>query len=220
MTAAIVTGASGALGSVLVRTLRDAGYAVAGIYHSNPPAGLGGEQADVTRAADVQAAVTRILTRHDKVGALINVAGGFAGGQAVQETDEVTWDHMMALNLKSAYLWSKAVLPHMLAAGNGRIVNVSSRAAVQAPPKLSAYNVSKLGVISLTETLAAELRGTGVTANVILPSVIDTQANRASMPATSAPMVGPEAIAAVVLDLLSDRWGIVSGASIPVYGDA
>ena len=109
----------------------------------------------------------------------------------------------------------------MLAGGFGRLVNVSSRTAVQPVAGLSAYGVSKAGVITLTETLAAELRGTNVTANAILPSVIDTPSNRAAMPnADHAKWVKPEQIAAVILDVISDRWGIVSGAGIPVYGEA
>ncbi len=221
---AIVTGVTGGLGPAVAHALRGAGYHVAGIHRGKTGGQLDSvhlEQADVTHEGEVQAAVGRIMQRFGRIDALVNVAGGFAGGSPVHETDEATWDHMMNLNLKSAFLWCKAVLPHMLAADFGRIVNVSSRTALRVAAGLSAYSVSKAGIITLTETLAAELRGRNVTANVILPSVIDTPANRSAMPnADPSKWVRPEAIAALIVDLLSDRWGVVSGAAIPAYGGA
>lgn len=218
---AIVTGATGGLGPAVTQALKTAGFHVVAIHRGQPPEGLDAEQADVTDEAQVQAAVERIVKRLGRLDALVNVAGGFAGGQPVHETDEATWDHMLNLNLKSTFLWCKAVLPRMLAADYGRIVNISSRSAVQPAATLSAYNVSKAGVVTLTETLAAELRGHNVTANVVLPSVIDTPSNRAAMPkADHAKWVKPEQLAAIIADLVSDRWAPVSGAVIPVYGDA
>jgi NAD(P)-dependent dehydrogenase (short-subunit alcohol dehydrogenase family) len=209
---AVVTGVTGGLGPAVKQALEQAGYTVAGISR---------READVTREAEVNAAIERIVQQHGHIDALINVAGGFAGGQPVHETDVSLWDRMLALNLTSAFLCCRAVIPHMLAVGHGRIVNVSSRTALQPAAGLSAYNVSKAGVISLTDTLAAELRGTDVTANAVLPSVIDTPSNRAAMPnADFSQWVKPEQIAAVIIDLVSDRWGIVSGARIPVYGSA
>lgn len=209
---AIVTGIRGGLGEAVGRALTEAGFQVAGMSR---------READLTDESQVQAAVSGIAERFGRIDVLVNVAGGFAGGKPVQETDEATWDQMLALNLKATFLVCKAVLPHMLAANFGRIVNVSSRTAVQPSAGLSAYNVSKAGVVTLTETLAAELRGRDVTANVILPSVIDTPANRATMPkANHDAWVRPEAIAAIVVDLASDRWSVVSGAVIPVYGGA
>jgi NAD(P)-dependent dehydrogenase (short-subunit alcohol dehydrogenase family) len=209
---AVVTGVTGGLGPAVKPALEQAGYTVAGISR---------READVTREAEVNAAIERIVQQHGRVDALVNVAGGFGGGQPVHETDVSLWDRMLALNLTSAFLCCRAVIPHMLAAGHGRIVNVSSRTALQPAAGLSAYNVSKAGVISLTDTLAAELRGTDVTANAVLPSVIDTPSNRAAMPnADFSQWVKPDQIAAVIVDLVSDRWGIVSGARIPVYGSA
>jgi NAD(P)-dependent dehydrogenase (short-subunit alcohol dehydrogenase family) len=209
---AMVTGVTGGLGPAVKQALEADGFTVVGVSR---------READVTDESQVHDAVEHILGQHGRIDALVNVAGGFAGGKHVPDTDVSTWQHMLSLNLTSAFLCCRAVIPHMLAARYGRIVNVSSRAAVQASAGLSAYNVSKAGVITLTETLAAELRGTNVTANAVLPSVIDTAANRAAMPkANHGAWVSPEAIAAVVVDLVSERWGIVSGASIPVYGAA
>ncbi|MFI5266623.1 MAG: SDR family NAD(P)-dependent oxidoreductase [Chloroflexota bacterium] len=209
---AVVTGVAGGLGPAVKQALEQAGYTVAGISR---------KEADVTIEAEVNAAVAQIMQRAGRIDVLVNVAGGFAGGKHVHETDVSTWEHMLGLNLTSTFLCCRAVIPHMLAAGYGRIVNVSSRSAVQPAAGLSAYNVSKAGVVTLTETLAAELRGANVTANAVLPSVIDTPSNRAAMPkADPSKWVTPEQIAAVIVDLVSDRWGIVSGASIPAYGEA
>jgi NAD(P)-dependent dehydrogenase (short-subunit alcohol dehydrogenase family) len=209
---AVVTGYTGGLGPAVKAALESAGWQVEGLSR---------KEADVTNAEQVQAAFERIAGQHGRIDALVNVAGGFAGGMPLHETDESLWQHMLSLNLTSTFLCCRAVLPYMLEAGSGRIVNVSSRAAVQPGPGLSAYNVSKAGVITLTQTLAAELRGTDVTANVVVPSVIDTPSNRAAMPnADYSAWVRPEDIAAVIVDLVSARWGIVSGAAIPVYGAA
>ena len=205
---AVVTGATGGLGAAVVQALGRAGHDVRGVTRKD---------ADVTDAAQVDVFFARL----PRVDVLVNVAGGFAGGKPTHETDLDTWDGMLDLNLRSAFLCCSAAIPKMLAANFGRIVNVSSRTAVQPAAGLSAYNVSKAGVVALTHTLAAELRGHNVTANVVLPSVIDTPSNRAGMPnADHSKWVKPEDIAAVILDLVSDHWGIVSGAAIPVYGDA
>jgi NAD(P)-dependent dehydrogenase (short-subunit alcohol dehydrogenase family) len=209
---AVVTGVTGGLGPAVQQAFERAGYRVAGISR---------KEADVTNAESVERAISQVVERLGGINVLVNVAGGFAGGKHVQETELSTWEHMLSLNLTSTFLCCRAVIPHMLSAGYGRIVNVSSRTAVQPAAGLSAYNVSKAGVVTLTETLAAELRGSNVTANAVLPSVVDTPANRAAMPTADASLwVKPEQIAAVILDLASDRWGIVSGASIPVYGEA
>ena len=207
---AIVTGASGGLGPAVKHALDEAGFAVVGVSSRD---------ADVTNEESVRMMVARVMDIHGRIDALVNVAGGFAGGTAVQDTDVATWEHMLGLNLTSTFLCCRAVVPYMLAAGFGRIVNVSSRTAVRPAAGLSAYAVSKAGVLTLTETLAAELRGTNVTANAVLPSVIDTPANRAAMPqADASKWVKPDEIAAVIADLVSDRWSVVSGAIIPVYG--
>ena len=126
---------------------------------------------------------------------------------------------MLALNLHSAFLLSRAVLPAMLETGWGRIIHVSSRTAVAPRAGRAAYAVSKMGLVTLTESIAAEIKGSGVTANVILPSVIDTPANRANMPkANPGKWVPPERIAATMRFLCSDAAASTNGARIPIYG--
>ena len=126
---------------------------------------------------------------------------------------------MLALNLRAAFLLSRAVLPGMLEAGWGRIVHISSKTAVAPRAKQAAYAVSKMGLITLTEVIAAEVKDSGITANVILPSIIDTPANRESMPkADPAKWVEPEHIAATMRFLCSEEAASINGAHIPIYG--
>ncbi|MDH4135866.1 MAG: SDR family oxidoreductase, partial [Anaerolineae bacterium] len=150
---------------------------------------------------------------------LLNTAGGWSGGRPVGETSVEEWDRMLALNLRSAFLLSRAVLPYMLEAGWGRIVHVSSKTAVEPRARQSAYAVSKMGLITLTEVIAVEVKGSGVTANVILPSIIDTPDNREAMPkADPHKWVPPERIAATMRFLCSDAAASINGARILIYG--
>jgi NAD(P)-dependent dehydrogenase (short-subunit alcohol dehydrogenase family) len=137
--------------------------------------------------------------------------------------DEETWDTMMNVNLKTAFLCSKTVLPHMMERRQGKIVNVAARTAVQRGTRArsGAYAVSKAGVVTLTEALAEETRDHGIQVNCIMPSTIDTEANRRMLPkADFTKWVDPEEIAEVILFLASDASKPTSGASIPVYGRA
>jgi NAD(P)-dependent dehydrogenase (short-subunit alcohol dehydrogenase family) len=132
----------------------------------------------------------------------------------------VQWERVLALNLRTAFLISRAVLPAMLDAGWGRIVHVSSKAAVAPRAKEAAYAVAKMGLITLTEAIAAETKGSGVTANVILPSIIDTEQNREMMPKSDpARWVPPADIAAMMRHLCSQRAASISGARIPIYAE-
>ena len=175
--------------------------------------------ASVTEASAVDGMVDAVRERFGRIDALLNVAGGWRGGKPTWETPLGEWDQTLALNLHSAFYVSRAVLSQMVEAGWGRIVHVSSKSAVAPRAKRAAYAVSKMGVVTLTEVIAAEVKGTGVTANVILPSVIDTPANRASMPkADPQKWVPPERIAATMRFLCSDAAESINGASIPIYG--
>jgi NAD(P)-dependent dehydrogenase (short-subunit alcohol dehydrogenase family) len=139
----------------------------------------------------------------------------------VAQLPEATWDHMMNLNLKSAFLCCKHVVPVMQRRGGGRIVTVSSRAATKVFPGISAYAAAKAGLLAFSETLASEVLKDNITVNAILPSVIDTPANRKAMPgADYSAWVKPEEIARVLLFLASDASREISGAAIPVYGRA
>ncbi|NIV37918.1 MAG: SDR family oxidoreductase, partial [Anaerolineae bacterium] len=175
--------------------------------------------ADVTQADGVQGLVEATVTHFGRVDALLNIAGGWRAGKVVGETSVKEWDFMLALNLHSAFLLSRAVVPPMLEAGWGRIVHVSSKTAVAPRARSAGYAVSKMGLITLTEVIAAEVKGSGVTANVILPSTIDTPANRASMPkANPDKWVPPQRIAATMRFLCSDAAASINGARIPIYG--
>jgi NAD(P)-dependent dehydrogenase (short-subunit alcohol dehydrogenase family) len=174
---------------------------------------------DVTRPDGVEGLVEAVVARLGRLDVLLHTAGGWRGGKPVHETSVQEWDFMLSLNLRTAFLLSRAVLPHMLEAGWGRIVHISSKTAISPRGKRAAYAVSKMGLITLTEVIAAEIKGSGVTANVLLPSTIDTPANRASMPkADTSKWVPAQHIAATMRFLCSDAASSINGARISVYG--
>jgi NAD(P)-dependent dehydrogenase (short-subunit alcohol dehydrogenase family) len=153
--------------------------------------------------------------------AVVNLVGGFTQGGRIHETDVAVLEEQLRLNLRAAWLVSAAGLPAMLAAGEGSIVCVSARAALAPFPGGAAYAIAKRAVLGLVDALDAEYRADGVRANAILPSVIDTPANRAAMPdADHAAWVAPEQIAATVAFLCSPASAATSGAHVPVYGRA
>jgi NAD(P)-dependent dehydrogenase (short-subunit alcohol dehydrogenase family) len=227
----LIAGATGALGSAVIDEFALTGAVLALSARSEPRlekvitrAGMSPDRvlpliADVTKPGDVDDLMMAIMSRYGRINVLLNCVGGWGGGKPVGETPVEAWDHMLALNLRSSFLLSRAVLPHMLEAGWGRIVHVASKTAVEPRPGQVGYAVSKMGVITLTEVLATEIKRTGITANVILPSVIDTPANRASMPkADHSRWVPPRAIAATMRFLCSDWAGTINGARIAMYG--
>jgi NAD(P)-dependent dehydrogenase (short-subunit alcohol dehydrogenase family) len=227
----LITGATGALGSAVTREFAQtqARLALTGrseekLERLATEIGLSAEcaltmAADVTQADDVESLVTTVTDRFGRIDVLLNIAGGWSGGKPVSETAMEDWDRLLALNLRSAFLLSRAVLPGMLDAGWGRIVHVSSKTAIEPRAKQAAYAVSKMGLITLTEVIAAEVKGSGVTANVVLPSIIDTPDNRKFMPkADPAKWVPPEHIAATMRFLCSDDAAAINGARIPIYG--
>jgi NAD(P)-dependent dehydrogenase (short-subunit alcohol dehydrogenase family) len=161
----------------------------------------------------------RAVCTHAKlahVAALARV-GGFAF-EAVADGDPKTWQRMYALNVMTALNASRAAIPHLISLGTGRIVNIGAMGALQAGNGMGAYAASKAGVHRLTEALAAELKGK-ITVNAVLPSTIDTAANRASMPkADFTKWVAPKELADVILFLASDAASAVTGALLPVNG--
>lgn len=178
-------------------------------------------RADVTVEAEVQGLVQTVVGRLEKIDVLLNLVGGYVGDLPVADLSEATWDQMLNMNLKTAFLCCKHVVPVMQRAGGGRIVTVSSRAAIKVFPGISAYAAAKAGLLAFTETLAGEVLNNGITVNAILPSVIDTPANRAAMPrADYSAWVKPEEIARVLLFLCSEASREISGAAIPIYGKA
>jgi NAD(P)-dependent dehydrogenase (short-subunit alcohol dehydrogenase family) len=161
------------------------------------------------------------MQRFGRIDILLTLVGGYVGDLPVTQLSEATWDHMMSLNLKSAFFCCKHVVPVMQRSGGGRIVTVSSRAAIKVFPGISAYAVAKAGILTFTETLASEVLKDNITVNAILPSVIDTPANRKAMPgADYFAWVKPEEIARVLLFLCSDASREITGAAIPIYGRA
>jgi NAD(P)-dependent dehydrogenase (short-subunit alcohol dehydrogenase family) len=218
-----VTGGFGALGAALGEVLVQAGAHVALIGRGQPPSGLsnavlplGG--VDLGDEAAARAAMDQAAQRFGRLDGLVNVAGGFQW-EKVEGGAIDTWDQMFAINVRTAVLASQAALPHLLARGRGRIVNVGAAAAGQAALGMGAYAAAKSGVARLTEAMAEEFKDRGITVNAVLPSILDTPANRADMPkADPARWVRPEALARVVLFLLSDDGAPVTGALIPVKG--
>ncbi len=177
--------------------------------------------ADLTVEAEVQYFFRTVLDEFGHVDILANIAGGFYGGVPVAETDVAKWEFMMDLNLKATFLCCKAVLPQMIERRYGKIVNVSARAGLSGIAGLGAYCASKSGLRVLTESIAEEVKDSGVNVNSILPSIIDTPANRKAMPDEDhSRWVSPSDIAKVVLFLTSDDSAIINGAAIPVYGRA
>ena len=223
-----ITGASGVLGSALARASAEQGYRVALIDHApvTPPdlvsaCGAGVVDlpgTDLTSSEAAASAIANLVAATGRLDVLVNVAGGFVW-QTTQDGDAASWDRMHALNLKTALNATRAALAHLTAAAAGRIINIGANAALKAAAGMGAYGASKAGVHRLTEALAEELKATGVTVNAVLPSIIDTPANRADMPeADFSAWVAPSDLASVILYLASEEARAVTGALIPVTG--
>ena len=229
---AIVTGGAGALGGAVVSALLGAGAAVFVPYeeaasYTRLRERLGdldmtllqGAVADLTDEVAVGRVYAAAAEQMGGVDILVNIAGGFAGGNPVHETPWHVWQQQLDINLKTAVLSCAAAVPLMIARGGGAIVNVSSRTATQSGAFVAAYGVAKRGVIGLTEALAVELREQHITVNAVMPSVIDTPANRAANSgADYSTWVKPAEIARVIHFLVGPDARVISGATIPVYG--
>jgi NAD(P)-dependent dehydrogenase (short-subunit alcohol dehydrogenase family) len=228
---ALVTGGTGALGVAVTRRLLEDGCRVAVTCTRDEAveslraelgetgAGLMVVAADVTDEASVGHAVTKVREQLGAIDVLAHLVGAWHGGESVHELPLQTWRRMVDLNLTSAFVCSRAVLPDMLDTGWGRVVLVSSRTAKEGRVGQSAYAVAKEGVATLAEVIAEEYCGSGVTANVIAPSVLDTPANRRAMPsADHTRWVSPDVAAAMVAFLASDEAGTLRGAWLPVFG--
>ena len=222
----IVTGGFGALGMAVGKALAAAGGRVALLDRANPPAQVkektGAAQAlggvDLTDPGAAVAAIGKAAAELGGLDALVNIAGAFRW-ETLEGGDIATWDFLYATNLKSAVAASKAALPHLAKSRAGRIVNIGAGAAAKAGAGMGAYAASKAGVAKLTEALSEELKAANITVNAVLPSIIDTAANRREMPdADFTKWVAPGEIADAILFLLSDRAGAITGALLPVSG--
>jgi NAD(P)-dependent dehydrogenase (short-subunit alcohol dehydrogenase family) len=227
----LITGATGEFGPYVAKAFAAAGARLAPTARALDQAegllkdlGLGADRGlpavvDVTQAASVKAWVDSVQAKWGRVDVLVNIAGGFKPGKPVAELEEADLDFMFNLNARSAFLTCRAVVPLMTAQGGGKIVNVGARQALGAGRKQAAYAISKAAVLRLTEALSAEVRESGINVNAVIPSTIDTPANRKNSPdGDYAKWVAPGDLAAVVTFLASDAARAIHGAAIPVYG--
>ena len=218
---AAITGAHGALGRAVVEAAMAEGLKVALIDHATgetaPDGALELSGVDLTDADQARAAMQRVVDRFGRLDIVLNIAGGFVWKKV--EDAEPAWDKMFALNVKTALNAARAARPHLKASPDGRIVNVGSAAALKSGVGMAAYAASKSGVHRLTESLAEELKDSSVTVNAVLPSIIDTPANRKDMPdADPAKWVAPADLAAVILFIASPASRAMTGALVPVTG--
>jgi NAD(P)-dependent dehydrogenase (short-subunit alcohol dehydrogenase family) len=215
----VITGAAGALGSATAEHFAAAGARLALLDVAAIDGPHYSRVCNLTDADACRLAAAAIERELGGIDVLANIAGGFAMGEAVHETSDETWDFMMGLNARSVLNMARAVVPGMLKRGQGKIVNIGAGVGQHAVAQLGAYSASKSVVIRLTEAMSAELKARGINVNCILPSVIDTPANRQGMPdADFATWVTPEAMARVVAFLASSAADPIHGAGLPVTG--
>jgi NAD(P)-dependent dehydrogenase (short-subunit alcohol dehydrogenase family) len=225
----VITGAAGNLGSAVARAFNTAGAKLALVDRmagrlreifpdlAGPLDCFFTPHTDITDPAAVDAMVEATQRHFGRIDILVNTAGGFRAGRPLHKTPLSDWDLMIDLNARSVFITCQAVIPHMLSQGYGRIINIASRAALSGEAFQSAYSASKAAVVRLTESMAAELKETGINVNCVMPGIIDTPQNRAAMPSADfSKWVAPEAVADVILFLASDGARAIHGASLPV----
>ncbi|HEX7960816.1 MAG TPA: SDR family NAD(P)-dependent oxidoreductase [Terriglobales bacterium] len=225
----LVAGGTGALGRAVSLAFLEQGATVVVTYR-NPKeldglkravaahsAAVTGEEIDVTNEVAMKRLVQDIVTEHGRIDVVVNTVGAFAGGGKLWEEDPKIFEQMLAANLRSGYAIARAVIPNMLKQRRGVLINIASRAAVDHAGGIACYAASKAAAVALMDSLAAELKGTGVRVNSVLPSIIDTEANRKAMPkADFTQWPKPEEIARVILFLASDDAKLIHGESISV----
>jgi NAD(P)-dependent dehydrogenase (short-subunit alcohol dehydrogenase family) len=228
----LVTGGTGGLGREVTMAFLEAGATVFVTYQiaeefaavvsaaqkigATPPAG---ESVDVTDADAVGKFVAEVVAKHGRLDILVNTVGGYAGGTNLWEVDAQTYDKMLQLNLKAGFVLARAVVPQMIKQNRGWIVNVASKAAFDHAAGAGLYVATKAAAVAMMDSLAADVKPYNINVNSILPSIIDTAANRKAMPtANFAKWPKPEEIARVILFLCSEEGRVVHGAARPVYG--
>lgn len=224
----LITGGTGALGSSIAKAFVESNATVISSYISDREkrqtqkenkSTLQLVKVNITKEEEVINLVSNIIDQYSHIDILVNVVGAYIGGKRVYELDEEEWDLMMTLNLKSAFLISKHVIRQMLSSKYGKIIHISSRNGLHSEGYDSAYSASKSGLIRLVESLSKETKESNINVNCIMPSTIDTQANRKAMPnADFNKWVKPENLANVVLFLSSDESKTITGAAIPTFG--
>jgi NAD(P)-dependent dehydrogenase (short-subunit alcohol dehydrogenase family) len=225
----VITGAAGALGSGVAQAFHQANAQVVLLDRSDnrwpalsnpnapPPITIG--NVNVMHEESVNAAIAQVMQQAGHIDALINTVGGYRAGVPLHEMPVEEADVLMGLNARSVFVTCRAAIPHMLAQGSGKIINIASRGALRGEAGASIYSASKSVVIRLTESMADELKAQGINVNCLLPGMIDTPANRAAMPdAAFSQWVTTAALADVIMFLCSDAAHAIHGASVPVYG--
>jgi NAD(P)-dependent dehydrogenase (short-subunit alcohol dehydrogenase family) len=229
---ALIAGGTGGLGRAVTLAFLDAGAHVAVTYRKREELTALREEAgartslitpysiDVTDDASVRAAVEDIVLLQGRIDILINTVGAYAGGIKLWDVEPKVFSRMLDLNLRSGYILARNVVPVMLKQKSGAIVNIAAKAAFDHAAGASAYAASKAAAVAMIDCLAEDLRGTGVRVNSVLPSIIDTEANRQAMPnADFSKWPKPEEIARVILFLCGEDAQLIHGAAVPVYGN-
>jgi NAD(P)-dependent dehydrogenase (short-subunit alcohol dehydrogenase family) len=228
----LITGAAGNLGGAVAGAFLAAGASLALADRSlerlaqrylelaGDPGHLLLGEVDLTDPVSTEAGVARVVERFGRIDVLVNTVGGFHSSR-LEETSSEDWDAMLNLNARTAFLISRAALPHMIRQGSGKVIHVAARAGNAGAARMAAYTASKAAVIRLTESLALEVRDLGINVNCVLPGTIDTPQNRQAMPkADFSRWVAPEALADAILFLASDAARAVNGAALPVFGQS
>jgi len=220
----LVTGANGGLGIYLTQAFLDAGATVIGSSRSIRQSDFEGSAfiavaTEISNRENARALVDQVVSRFGRLDVLAHTVGGFVGGQPIAEMDDETFQRMLDVNLNSVFHILRAAIPPMRQTGNGRIIAIGSRAALEPGAGVGAYSASKAAMVSLVKTVALENKDVGLTANVILPGTMDTPANRKAMPkADVSKWVKPASVAELVVWLAGEAGKDVNGAAIPVYG--
>jgi len=229
---ALIAGGTGGLGKAVTLAFLHEGASVIATYIRKdeadalkdavgPSASLELLPLDATDEAATSSLVSGITARHGRLDVLVNAIGGYAGGKSLWEIETRTYQLMLALNLHAGHALARAVVPAMLRQKSGAIVNIAAKAAFDHAAGAAAYAASKSATLALFDCLAQDLKGSGVRANSVLPSIIDTEANRKAMPAADfSKWPKPEEIAQVILFLCSKEAAVIHGAAIPVYGQS
>lgn len=174
---------------------------------------------DVTKETEINNLITRLFEKYGQIHILVNLVGGYIGGKSIAELTESEWDKMMEINLKSAFLISKNIIPKMIERRYGKLIHVSSRIGLKSEGNDSAYAASKAGLIRFVESVSNEVKNYNININCILPTIIDTEYNRKAMPnADFTKWIKPDDLSNIILFLCSDYSKIINGAAIPTYG--
>jgi len=220
----LVTGANGGLGTYVTQAFLDAGATVIGTSRKIQQSDFNNTNfnalpAEISTREGAQTLVDQVVARFGKLDALAHTVGGFAGGQSIAETDDATFQRMFDLNLNCVFHILRAAVPPLRKTGNGRIIAIGSRAALEPGVGVGAYSASKAAMVCLIRTVALENKDAGLTANAILPGTMDTPANRKAIPnADVSKWVQPATVAELVVWLAGETGKDVNGSVIPVYG--